>query len=128
LGPLLLVAVAMTWLFVTGALSAIGWIALTLLLALAFVPAMAMVAYMLDDARRGYRHTRELEGHLFAVVPWVSSLLILTVARLLTLIDGSQFAVAVSVLATASVPGLLYGAALNHRNRNLPYRHPREST
>ncbi|WP_166874517.1 hypothetical protein [Salinibacterium sp. ZJ450] len=103
------------------------WVMLSLLVFVAFWPAMIMLAYALDDARRGYKYTRELEGLVFMVVPWVLSISLLVLARLLMFVDGSQFVIVLGLVGFASLPALLYGAAMNHRNRQLPYRDPRDA-
>ena len=125
LAPCLVVFVALAWSSSTSALTSLESVMLYVLISVAFVPAMVVSAYAIDDAKRGYRYTREPEGLLFMFVPWALSIALLLLARLLTFVDGSQFATALGLVVFASLPALLYGAAKNHRNRKLPYRNPR---
>src|SRR5680860_1806777 len=81
LGPTLVVFVSLGWAFAVGKVTTGEYILLFVLIILAFVPAMTLLAYTIDDARRGFRYTSEVQGFLFMGIPWVFSISLLALAR-----------------------------------------------
>ena len=90
-GPTLVVSVSLGWAFAVGKVTTGEYVLLFVLIILAFVPAMTLLAYTIDDARRGFRYTSEVQGLLFMGVPWIFSISLLALARWLILVSGAQF-------------------------------------
>lgn len=123
-GPTLVVAVSMAWAYAVGIVTTGEYVLLVVLILLAFIPAMMVFAYTIDDARRGFRYTSEVQGLLYMGVSWIFSISLLALARWLVFVSEAQFLIALGLVGVASLPALVYGAAHNHWNRKLPLRDP----
>ncbi|MEC5153849.1 hypothetical protein RCH23_001222 [Cryobacterium sp. CAN_C3] len=123
-GPTVVVAVSIAWAYAVGIVTTSEYVLLFVLILLAFIPAMMVLAYTIDDARRGFRYTTEVQGLLYMGVPWIFSISLLVLARWLVFVSEAQFLIALGLVGVASLPALVYGAAHNHWNRNLPLRDP----